>query len=128
MRGRGGCRGNGRGRVVRNRSGLSTTISQVMDGPIPASSAANLLVAPANSAFNNADSEAGEAALWDIWNQVVEYVSRTPAHKLDRVVEVLAAVAHLEQSASFEIWHEQATWKQLPLLGPVIREIWNDGI
>ncbi|KAI2475530.1 DUF3632 domain containing protein [Pyrenophora tritici-repentis] len=93
---------------------------------MPASSAANLLVAPAASAFSAADSEAGEAALWNIWNQVVEYASQTPAHELDRVIEVLTAVADLEEPTTFEVWGKQAAWKELPLLGPVIRESWDD--
>ncbi|KAL1793012.1 hypothetical protein ACET3X_007994 [Alternaria dauci] len=97
-----------------------------MDTSIPVSSAANLLVGPAISAFVAGDAAAGEAALWDIWNQVVEYASQTPAHELDRVVEVLGAVAALEEPATFEIWGKQAGWKQLPLLGPVIRESWDD--
>ncbi|KAI1665776.1 DUF3632 domain containing protein [Pyrenophora tritici-repentis] len=97
-----------------------------MDASMPASSAANLLVAPAASAFSAADSEAGEAALWNIWNQVVEYASQTPAHELDRVIEVLTAVADLEEPTTFEVWGKQAAWKELPLLGPVIRESWDD--
>ncbi|KAI5373289.1 hypothetical protein J4E82_008046 [Alternaria postmessia] len=97
-----------------------------MDDSMPISSAASFLVAPAESAFAAGDSEAGEAALWDIWNQVVEYASQTPAHELDRVIEVLKAVADLEEPATFEIWGKQATWKQLPLLGPAIRESWDD--
>ncbi|KNG46209.1 hypothetical protein TW65_97103 [Stemphylium lycopersici] len=91
-----------------------------------ASSAAHHLVAPAASAFAAGDSEAGEGALWDIWNQVVQYASQTPAHKLDRVIEVVAAVADLEEPATLEVWGNQTTWKELPLLGPVIRESWDD--
>ncbi|CAA9959274.1 DUF3632 domain containing protein [Pyrenophora teres f. maculata] len=126
MRGRGGRGGSGRGGVVQSLPRLSPTMLQVMDASIPASSAANLLVSPVASAFFATDSEAGEAALWDIWNQVVEYASQTPAHELDRVIEVLAAVADLEEPATFEVWGKQAAWKQLPLLGPVIRESWDD--
>ncbi|CAN9443175.1 unnamed protein product [Alternaria alternata] len=124
MRGRGG-RGGGRGGGVRSLPRPSPTILRAMDDSMPVSSAASFLVAPAGSAFAAGDSEAGEAALWDIWNQVVEYASQTPAHELDRVIEVLTAVANLEEPATFEIWGNQATWKQLPLLGPAIRESWD---
>ena len=127
MRGRGG-RGGGRGGGVRSLPRPSPTIFRAMDDSMPISSAASFLVAPAESAFAAGDSEAGEAALWDIWNQVVEYASQTPAHELDSVIEVLKAVADLEEPATFEIWGKQATWKQLPLLGPAIRESWDDGI
>jgi hypothetical protein len=131
MRGQGG-RGGGRGGGVRSLPRPSPTILRVMDDSTPVSSAAYFLVAPAGSAFATGDSKAGEAALWDIWNQVVEYASQTPTHELDRVldrvVEVLTAVTDLEEPATFEIWGKQATWKQLPLLGPAIRESWDDGI
>ncbi|KAH8634187.1 hypothetical protein IG631_09587 [Alternaria alternata] len=127
IRGRGG-RGGGRGGGVRSLPRPSPTILRVMDGSVPASSAAFFLVASSRSASAAGDSEAGEAALWDIWNQVVEYASQTPAHELERVIEVLKAVADLEEPATFEIGGKQATWKQLPLLGPAIRESWDDGI
>jgi hypothetical protein len=97
-----------------------------MNTSTPASSAADTLVAPATSAFVVGDSGAGEAALWDIWTNVVEYASQTPAHELDRVVEIIAAVAELKEPAAFEIWGKQTAWKELPLLGPVIRESWDD--
>jgi hypothetical protein len=99
-----------------------------MNTSTPASSAADTLVAPATSAFVVGDSGAGEAALWDIWTNVVEYASQTPAHELDRVVEIIAAVAELKEPAAFEIWGKQTAWKELPLLGPVIRESWDDGM
>lgn len=128
MRGNRSRRGDGRGGIVRNVPRPSPTILQVTDASIPAALAANSLVAPAISSFAAADPEAGEAALWDIWNQVVGYASKTPVHQLDRVVEVIAAVADLKEPAEFKIWGEKVTWKQLPLLGPVIRESWDNGI
>lgn len=133
MQGQRGGRGSGRGDIG-SRAAIpslprpSPAIVQVMDPSMSASSAAHHLVAPAASAFAAGDSEAGEGALWDIWNQVVQYASQTPAHKLDRVIEVVAAVADLEEPATLEVWGNQTTWKELPLLGPVIRESWDDGI
>jgi hypothetical protein len=133
MRGQRGRGGGGRGghgfrEVITSLPRPSPTILQVMDPSMPAASAAEFLVASAASAFAAADSEAAEGALWDMWNEVVQYASQTPAHELDRVIEVLTAVADLEEPATFEIWGNQTTWKELPLFGPVIRENWDDGI
>ncbi|EUC40480.1 hypothetical protein COCMIDRAFT_108724 [Bipolaris oryzae ATCC 44560] len=126
MRGNRSRRGNGREGIVQNVPRPSPAILQITDASIPASVAAHSLVAPAISSFAAADSEAGEAALWDIWNQVVGYALKMPVHQLDRVVEVLAAVADLKEPTEFKIWGEQVTWKQLSLLGPVIRECWDN--
>lgn len=105
---------NGQKGIVENVPRHSPTILQVMDASIPAPSAPNLLAAISTFAVA-ADSESSEAALWDIWNQVVEYVSKTSTHELDSVVKSLAAVVDLEEPAGFEISGEQVTWKQLLL-------------
>jgi hypothetical protein len=97
-----------------------------MESDLPASSAAKILVQPAITAFSATHSNDGEDALWDIWNSVVDFVLQMPTQDIGRVVEVLAAVADLNEPASFEMWGDQTTWKQLPLLGPVIRERWDD--
>ncbi|KAF1925062.1 uncharacterized protein M421DRAFT_424089 [Didymella exigua CBS 183.55] len=130
-RGGGIHRGSSRGGIALERSHhilrpSSSTTSQAIESDLPASSAAKLLVQPAIIAFNAAHPNDGEGILWDIWNSVVDDVSQTPTQDLSRVVEVLAAVADLTEPASFEIWGDRTTWKQLPLLGPVIRERWDD--
>lgn len=103
---------------------LATTIN---DASLSASAAAQAFAAPLSAAFAKG-AQAGEDALWEFWNGVVDVAARTPHADQARLVGVVAALrASAAAPAEVEVWGERVAWRELPLLGPVLREAWDDG-
>lgn len=89
---------------------------------------------PTEETFMNSQSASEvETQLWKIWKAVVSTATQT-AHdspgrqKLaDFVLEVQKRPQLECQGKACQIWDEAVVWKDLPILGPQMREAWNDG-
>ena len=85
------------------------------------------------SSMNSQSASEVENQLWRVWKAVVATAAQT-AHdspgrqKLaDFVLEVQKRPQLECQGKVCKIWDEVVVWKDLPILGPQMREAWNDG-
>jgi hypothetical protein len=74
-----------------------------------------------------------ETQLWRVWKAITTIAAQT-AHdspgrqKLANFVLELQKRPQLEcKGETCKIWDEAVVWKDLPILGPQMREAWNDG-
>ena len=73
-----------------------------------------------------------ESQLWRVWKAVVATATQTPhdspaQQKLaDFVLELRNRPTLERQGKVCKVW-EAVVWKDLPILGPQMREAWNDG-
>jgi hypothetical protein len=73
-----------------------------------------------------------ETQLWRVWKAVVATATQTPhdspaQQKLaDFVLELRNRPTLERQGKVCKVW-EAVVWKDLPILGPQMREAWNDG-
>jgi len=89
---------------------------------------------PTEETFMNSQSASEvETQLWKIWKAVVSTATQTahdsPARQklADFVLEVQKRPQLECQGKACKIWDEAVVWKDLPILGPQMREAWNDG-
>lgn len=95
-----------------------------------ASSSATATAATIDGLFQKtlaADSNGAEDFLYTLWDVVVKSAAATPATdpRLQHLVDVMAALKKKE-TTEVEIWDSKVTvWKDLPMLGPALRDAWN---
>lgn len=68
-----------------------------------------------------------EDFLYTLWDVVLKAVVTIPAtdERLHNLIAVIEALKR-KDTAKIEIWGEKTTvWKDLPMLGPALREAWN---
>ncbi|KAJ6785569.1 hypothetical protein PWT90_10664 [Aphanocladium album] len=74
-----------------------------------------------------ADPASAEDFLYTLWDVVLKSVGTIPAtdHRLHNLIAVIEALKK-KDTAEVEIWGEKThVWKNLPMLGPALREAWN---
>ncbi|OAA78933.1 hypothetical protein LEL_02419 [Akanthomyces lecanii RCEF 1005] len=74
-----------------------------------------------------ADSDGAEDFLYTFWDVVLKSVATIPAtdHRLAQLIDVIKALQK-KKTAEVEIWDAKTTvWKDLPMLGPALRDAWN---
>jgi hypothetical protein len=83
--------------------------------------------------MNSQSASEVETQLWRVWKAITTLATQT-AHdspgrqKLaDFVLEVQKRPQLECKGAVCKIWDEAVVWKDLPILGPQMREAWNDG-
>ena len=88
---------------------------------------------PTEEAFMNSQNASEvETQLWRVWKAVVAAATQTPhdspaQQKLaDFVLELRNRPTLERQGKVCKVW-EAVVWKDLPILGPQMREAWNDG-
>lgn len=95
---------------------------------------ARAFTAPTHQLFSEgASSAALETSLMDSWAALIDVASNTAHESQTPLVKIIQAVQQQRLSknadpdaAKVSIWGEEVTvWKDMPLLGPAIRDVWN---
>jgi len=101
--------------------------------PQPFSNAKESFCKPTEEIFMSSQSASEvESQLWRVWKAVVATATQTPhdspaQQKLaDFVLELRNRPVLERQGKVCKVW-EAVVWKDLPILGPQMREAWNDG-
>ncbi|OAA70235.1 hypothetical protein ISF_02209 [Cordyceps fumosorosea ARSEF 2679] len=74
-----------------------------------------------------ANSDGAEDFLYTLWDVVLESAVTIPAtdQRLQQLIDVIKALQK-KNTAEVEIWGAKTSvWKDLPMLGPALREAWN---
>jgi hypothetical protein len=89
---------------------------------------------PTEETFMNSQSASEvETQLWRVWKAITTLATQTAHDSLGRqkladfVLEVQKRPQLECKGAVCKIWDEAVVWKDLPILGPQMREAWNDG-
>lgn len=75
----------------------------------------------------SANADGAEDFLYTFWDVVLKSVATIPAtdHRLAQLLDVIKALQK-KKTAEVEIWDAKTTvWKDLPMLGPALRDAWN---
>jgi hypothetical protein len=101
--------------------------------PQPLSDALESFCKPTEETFMSSQSASEvESQLWRVWKAVVATATQTPhdspgQQKLAEFVLELRNRPVLERQGTVcKVW-DAVVWKDLPILGPQMREAWNDG-
>jgi hypothetical protein len=101
--------------------------------PQPLSAALESFCKPTEDTFMSSQSASEvESQLWRVWKAVVATATQTPhdspgQQKLaDFVLELRNRPVLERQGTACKVW-DAVVWKDLPILGPQMREAWNDG-
>lgn len=101
--------------------------------PQPLNDAQESFCKPTEEIFMSSQSASEvETQLWRVWKAVVATATQTPhdspaQQKLaDFVLELRNRPTLERQGKVCKVW-EAVVWKDLPILGPQMREAWNDG-
>jgi len=94
------------------------------------SEAVNDFTSPVNDAAQS-DDDAMEKSLWKSWNELIETAATTPHPQQEPLVEFVEKLREelspkKANGESCKIWGNTVEWKNLPLLGPALREAWNN--
>ncbi|RHZ63634.1 DUF3632 domain-containing protein [Aspergillus thermomutatus] len=118
------------------RDELDTTEQRIFDilndylqpsSTIPPSEAAQALDALTPKASAQEEDSDLESFLWSIWGTVIDIAKQVPHDhpSQDRLVDLIHALTELPPT-TVSIWgSETRLWKDLPILGPSLREDWN---
>lgn len=116
--------------VTANRNRSNMALQDFLDQQPPISDAVKQYLLPVNHAAQSGDDEI-EKSLWKSWNELIETAATTPHSQQDPLVEFVQQLRK-EQSPkkqngeSCKVWGNSVEWKNLPLLGPAFREVWNN--
>lgn len=77
--------------------------------------------------------DAVENKLWRFWNEIIETAAATPHANQQPLVDFIHQLRKepgpkKQNGESFKIWGSSLEWKNLTLLGPALREAWNNNM
>ncbi|EIN06205.1 hypothetical protein PUNSTDRAFT_145514 [Punctularia strigosozonata HHB-11173 SS5] len=122
---------------------LKTTISALANGAISPAEAVTAVVSTglarvatqsSDSVGCEGDTPGAESFFWTLWAAVLDAVregsvdDEASRARVDRAVAFVAAMKALppdDGSPKWTLWGEAQTWRDLPLLGPTVRENYN---
>lgn len=96
----------------------------------PISDAVQKFTRPVNEAVRAGNNDL-EGPLRQIWQDLIIAAGRTPHSEQDRLVLLVLEIQKQpgpvkENGDSCKVWEEPAEWRSLPVLGPAMRECWNN--
>ncbi|KAI9737596.1 MAG: hypothetical protein M1818_005600 [Claussenomyces sp. TS43310] len=85
---------------------------------------------PVDDAVQTKDSNAVEAALWSVWNDLITAAGNTPHAQQDCLVDIVRNIQRKagpfdSNGQSCNVWDKPVEWEKMSLFGAALREKWN---
>jgi hypothetical protein len=119
---------------VKNSQEYQTLSAHLSNGSKSLTSTLDSFCKPTEETFMNSQSASEvESQLWRVWKAITTIATQT-AHDSPGRQKLAEFVLEVQKRPQVEckgevckIWDEAVVWKDLPILGPQMREAWNGG-
>lgn len=116
-----------------NKALYERVIQAYLSGSSSEADSIKTLTSSIASAFEDSGPEAVETDLWTLWGAIIDTAILTPAESVQSHDSLVSLVRGIKDLGQVDSQHPEASdawngrlWSDLPILGPCLRERWND--